>query len=433
MRTKNMWIKDEYLKMILDGRKTVEIRVGYDNIKRLQVGDQLLFNDQRLFTITRISHYRSFEKMLQSEDLERIAPGIPRNQLINQIRAIYPREKEDLGVVALEIDPVRELRVHIQYAYQEDLISHLRSLVNPNVTITVGREGNPDRDYHVLVAGRPERHDIEASAYLSTLIIPWAGLPVETRELLSDHPSVSVHNLHFNAQPVAELAVALLLAAAKSIIPYDNSLRRHDWSMRYKPPHPTPLLGSMTALILGYGQIGRQIAKICSAFDMKILATRNNPMQSSDQYASEIHPPQSLTELLPLANTLIISLPLTPQTDNLIDAPELALLKSGSILVNIGRGKIVNEAALYEALLSGRLYAAGLDVWYNYPPDKASRSDTPASSYPFHELENVVMSPHRAGSSAESDRLRMSHLATLLNAVAEGKPVPNRVDVDSGY
>jgi phosphoglycerate dehydrogenase-like enzyme len=103
------------------------------------------------------------------------------------------------------------------------------------------------------------------------------------------------------------------------------------------------------------------------------------------------------------------------------------------VLVNVGRGPIVDEAALYAALRDGTLYAAGLDVWYNYPADEAARAHTPPSDYPFHELDNVVMSPHRAGSSVETEALRMVHLARLLNAAARGEPMPNRVDLEAGY
>jgi phosphoglycerate dehydrogenase-like enzyme len=103
------------------------------------------------------------------------------------------------------------------------------------------------------------------------------------------------------------------------------------------------------------------------------------------------------------------------------------------VLVNIGRGRIVAEEALYAALRSGQLHAAGLDVWYSYPPDEAARAHHRPSAHPFHELDNVVMSPHRGGAADETARLRMGALAELLNAAARGEPVPNRVDPEAGY
>jgi phosphoglycerate dehydrogenase-like enzyme len=88
---------------------------------------------------------------------------------------------------------------------------------------------------------------------------------------------------------------------------------------------------------------------------------------------------------------------------------------------------------LYLALRDGRLQGAGLDVWYNYPPDEAARINTPPADYPFSELENVVMSPHRAGGTLETGRLRMTHLAKLLNMAARGEPIPNCLDLERGY
>lgn len=105
MRTKTLWVKDEYLQLILAGRKTVEVRVGYNNITRLQVGDQLLLNGQHPFVIRRIGHYASFEELLAHEDAASIAPDVPPGQLLEMLHAIYPPEKEALGVVALEIEP----------------------------------------------------------------------------------------------------------------------------------------------------------------------------------------------------------------------------------------------------------------------------------------------------------------------------------------
>ena len=101
MRTKTLWIKDEYLRLILTGLKTIEVRVGYGNIKRLQVGDRLLLNDQHLFVIRRIGRYASFEELLAHEDAASIAPDVPPGQLLEKMRAIYPPAKEVLGVVAL--------------------------------------------------------------------------------------------------------------------------------------------------------------------------------------------------------------------------------------------------------------------------------------------------------------------------------------------
>ncbi|HID61421.1 MAG TPA: ASCH domain-containing protein [Anaerolineae bacterium] len=105
MHTKTLWIKDEYLQLILTGRKTVEVRVAYSNIARLQVGDRLLLNEQHPFVIRRIGRYANFEELLAHEDAASIAPDVPPDQLLEKLRVIYQPEKEALGVVALEIEP----------------------------------------------------------------------------------------------------------------------------------------------------------------------------------------------------------------------------------------------------------------------------------------------------------------------------------------
>ncbi|MCI0397790.1 MAG: ASCH domain-containing protein, partial [Chloroflexi bacterium] len=104
MPTKTLWIKDEYLEEILAGHKTVEVRVGYSNITRLQPGDRLLLNGRHLYRIRRIGRYASFAELLAHEKPAAIAPNVPAGELLERIRAIYPLEKEALGVVALEIE-----------------------------------------------------------------------------------------------------------------------------------------------------------------------------------------------------------------------------------------------------------------------------------------------------------------------------------------
>ncbi len=105
MRTKILWIRDEYLRQILSGKKTIEVRAAYSNLARLEVGDRLLLNDTHPYVIRRIGRYTSFEELLAHEDARAIAPDIPPGELLPTIRAFYPPEKEALGVIALEIAP----------------------------------------------------------------------------------------------------------------------------------------------------------------------------------------------------------------------------------------------------------------------------------------------------------------------------------------
>jgi len=106
MRTKTLWIREEYLSWILQGKKTIEVRVGYSNIACLEAGDRLLLNDQHPYEIRRIGRYASFEELLGHEDPKAIAPDMEPDDLLTALRALYTAEKESLGVIALEISPL---------------------------------------------------------------------------------------------------------------------------------------------------------------------------------------------------------------------------------------------------------------------------------------------------------------------------------------
>ncbi len=330
--------------------------------------------------------------------------------------------------------PQTPLAVQFQHPLTELERDYLIAALHAPLEMSSGPALPDTADYQVLVAGRPSRAELEASPHLTTLIIPWAGLPGETRTLLAEFPHIAVHNLHHNAAPVAELALMLLLAAAKFAVRYDNALRTGDWRIRYERPGPSVLLEGKTALVLGYGAIGQRVARALRVLGMEVVATRRRargPDEADDGVT--VHPAADLSSLLPLAQAVVICLPHTPETDGLLGKTELALLPPRSVLVNIGRAPIVDEAALFGALRDGSLHAAGLDVWYSYPPDEAARAFHRPSAYPFHDLDNVIMSPHRGGAADETTRLRMTYLATLLNAAAAGRPLPDRVDVAAGY
>jgi len=286
----------------------------------------------------------------------------------------------------------------------------------------------------VLVAGRPTKDLLVSQQRLRALIIPYAGVPAETRTLLLEHfQDLAVYNLHHNAVAASELAFALFLAAAKTLIPVDRTFRMHDWRSRYDGA-PTLLLDGKTAVILGFGAIGRRIAASCKALGMHVHALRRTAKHETLD-GIQVHPSKELAEILPLAHALFVALPLTPETEGMIGKREIGWLSPNCVLVNIARGKVIDEAALYAALRDQHLAAAGIDVWYEYPKSEASRANTPPSRFPFHELDNVVMSPHRGGAFLleELEQRRMTDLAGTLNALSRGESPTHRVDVLAGY
>jgi phosphoglycerate dehydrogenase-like enzyme len=325
------------------------------------------------------------------------------------------------------------LKVHWITSSENTDLQRLRASLDPSISLQVGDQIALPEEIHILVTGFPERDQLIACSQLKALVIPFAGFPERTRQLMLDFPHIAVYNLHHNAAPTAEMALALLLAAAKFIVPIDRTFRAHDWSPRYAP-NPSITLEGKTALILGFGHIGQRVGRYCQALGMEVLAVRRQiDREILPGLRAEVYPPTMLPELLPRAHVLIITLPFTPATDGIIGATEIALLPPGALLVNVGRGRIIDQAALYPALRNGALLAAGLDVWYNYPTEPDMRQNTPPADYPFSELDNVVMSPHRGGDSINRESIRITHLAALLNALQRGEPVENRVDVQAGY
>lgn len=322
------------------------------------------------------------------------------------------------------------IRIHLLYEIEAGPMDHLLSKLHPRIRLSHGPFVPADTE--ILVHGFPTAEDLSASPRLRALVVPFAGIPLRTRGLLKDRPSITVHNLHYNSGPTAETAVALLLAAAKMLLPIDRNFRTHVWT---PPPGTAPsvLLEGKTALVLGYGEIGRRVARGCVGLGMRVIATRRRGPGRDGEI--ELYGPEELRALLPRTHAMVICLPETIETVGLIGERELALLPRGAVLVNVARGAIVDEAALFHALRHRHLHSAGLDVWYRYPPiaDRKTGRPCPPSAFPFHELDNVVMTPHRAGWSDETEMQRSAFLAEMLNYAARGEPLPNRVDLTLGY
>jgi len=284
-------------------------------------------------------------------------------------------------------------------------------------------------DWDVLIAGEADLALLTASKRMARLIIPWAGIPTEIAAHCRTLPHLAVHSLHYNAVPVAEFAMALLLSVARQVAPHDAQIRRGIWGNR-QPEHYGLLLHGRRALMLGYGEIGRRVAQMCRAMGMEVQAIRRSPGRSGA--GEETWGPESLRDLLPGADVVVASLPGTPQTQGLLGAQELALLPSHAVVVNVGRASLFDEAALFEALRDRRIGGAGLDVWWNYPEDEVNGPPTMPWNLPFESLPNVALSPHRAAFTDRTGELRVDHLAAMLNALARGEDVPV-VDLDQGY
>jgi D-3-phosphoglycerate dehydrogenase len=220
-----------------------------------------------------------------------------------------------------------------------------------------------------------------------------------------------------NVQAVAEHTIALMLAVMKCIPAADRATRAGNFDFKYRAD-ARELCGK-TLGIVGYGRIGRRVAAISrTAFDLKVLAY--SPSADPDRLATEgVRKCNALSELLAAADVISLHVPIRESTRQLIDADALAQMKPGAILINTGRGAVVDENALVAALETGRIAGAGLDVF---------ESEVMAADYPLLRLDNVVLSPHLAGSAEECLERTAVEVAEQVIDVLQGRRPPNLVN-----
>ncbi|HKE32508.1 MAG TPA: D-2-hydroxyacid dehydrogenase, partial [Candidatus Angelobacter sp.] len=224
---------------------------------------------------------------------------------------------------------------------------------------------------------------------------------------------------------VAEHAIALLLALAKRIPQAMRYQRKKEWAQEIlwgEQPRPREIAGT-TVLVIGMGSIGREFASRAKGLGMKVIAVRENP-QKGPGSADAVYSPEQLDSVIPEADYILLCTPVTPATTGLIDRLRLARMKPDAYLINVGRGPLVDEAALIEVLKDHKIAGAALDVFTEEPLPKHS---------PFWDLENVLITPHTA---AVTDRLWERHFQLIsenLRRFLDGRPLLNLIDKRRGY
>ena len=215
-----------------------------------------------------------------------------------------------------------------------------------------------------------------------------------------------------NDLSVAEHALMLLLAVARNTVAYDTRVRSGGW----RGPG-APIMGELanrTVLVVGYGRIGTRVAKLCAAFGMKVMV--HDPAFPTPRIAADGHiPAPDLRAALPRADVLTLHCPLLPTTRNMINAETIGLMKKGAWLINTARGPVVNQQALCDALHSGHLAAAGLDVIAQEPPDPSD---------PILKAPNVTLAPHNAAQPVECLAKMAERSAQNILDVFDGKADP---------
>jgi len=221
-----------------------------------------------------------------------------------------------------------------------------------------------------------------------------------------------------HARPLAEFALMGMLMFAKDHQYLASEKKKHHWA-RYCA---TELAGK-TLAVIGLGNIGRETAKLAKAFDMHVIGTRRNPEIPVD-HVDELYGPDTLDSLLERADFLVLATPHTPETENLIGAEQLAKLPDDAVIINIARGVVIDQPALIDALQSGKLKGAALDVFDPEP--------LPADS-PLWEMPQVIISPHSA-STAETENQKITQIfIDNLRHYLAGETLNNVLDIDRLY
>jgi phosphoglycerate dehydrogenase-like enzyme len=265
-----------------------------------------------------------------------------------------------------------------------------------------------------------------AAAHRLRLVqVPGAGLDRIDREAI---PSAAVvANAYGHETGIAEYVLGAMLTLARGFAGLDGALRRGIWRSQWAADAPAPPawgeLAGKTLGILGYGRIGQALAVRARAFGMHVLAIRREAGHEGTDGAVRVHGPEALLDVLGRADHVALTLPLTAATRGLIGARELAAMKPTAILVNVSRGDIVDEDALYAALSQRRIAAAALDVWYRYP---IAAGPTPPARRPFHELPNVLMTPHVSGWTDGTLEARAAVIADNIGRIARGEAPVNQ-------
>lgn len=267
----------------------------------------------------------------------------------------------------------------------------------------------------------------ESTPHLRFLQATGAGM--DQIDLSALNGTVTVANCFEHEEGIAEFVLLQCLALSRRLLEADRALRLGDWSMSVIGGHPYYReLSGQTLGIVGFGRIGRSVARLARAFRLRIVVVTRSAVNSPARRKHGLAwaaGPAGLPRLLSEADFVVLALPLTDDSRNLIDRGELALMKRTGFIINIARAGIINESALFEALRDKTIAGAALDPWWAYPT-AAGETKSP-SNLPFADLPNIIMTPHVAGGTLQTIEKRARFMAMNIDRYLRGEVVLNVV------
>jgi phosphoglycerate dehydrogenase-like enzyme len=331
------------------------------------------------------------------------------------------------------------VNVLVTMPFGEARLDRLRA-ISPDVRVSAADPGRADyARTDVLYAGDPPR-DLARAPNLKWVQVHMAGV-----NALHDHPLYTTSAVPItttsgvHAATIAEYAITVILALAHRVPRMLEWQAKGTWppdARRWELFVPAELRGAALGVI-GYGSIGRELARLAKALGMRVLACKRDPSRRADDgfalpgtgdpegaLPDAWFAPDGLRGMLERSDVVVMCAPLTPATRAMLGAAELAALKPSALFVNVGRGATVDEGALAEALKAGRLAGAAVDVFAEEPP---------ATGHPLYGLDNVILSPHVSGFMPSYDDVCTDLFAENLRRFLAGRPLLNLVDRARGY
>lgn len=271
-----------------------------------------------------------------------------------------------------------------------------------------------------VVIGIKLNHSMPVPLKARLFHAPAAGTDAVHTALLPT--SCSLANCFGHENAIAEYVIAALLMRHVPLTLADQDLRRQHWT--YWAGQKAALrteLGSQTIGLLGFGHIAQTVALRAKAFGMRVHVANRSPVghASVDQSWTL----DGLNDFMGSADAIVVSLPLTENTEGLVDARAIASMRPDAVLMNVGRGAVIDEKALYDALAARRIGGAVIDTWYQYPTP--TQTECAPSQYDFSALDNVLMTPHMSGWTAGTVRRRQETLADNIERLSRDEPLIN--------
>jgi phosphoglycerate dehydrogenase-like enzyme len=319
------------------------------------------------------------------------------------------------------------MKLLIREQDQDIRLNHLPSLLNADWSIEAVNHLDTDlwseklKSVDAIITMSWINHGVTCEN-LKLIQLPGAGL--DGLDLDAVPKQTSVCNVFEHEIPIAEFVMAAILQGVTNLVQLDKNIRSNNWSGSYLfgPAHDE--LFGKTIGIIGYGHIGKEVAKRIKPFGVQVIGCGPR-IPTAGEIPDVFYSVEDLDTVLALSDFILISTPLTPETKGLISKNEFKHMKRSAVILNIARGEVINEEALYQACRDKEIGGAVIDTWYQYP---TSISDnTSPSRFNFSELDNVIMSPHASTWTDALIRRRTKFIAENLNRLSKGQPLLNVV------